>query len=410
MSRFTKLIPAILFCMSCLFIHAAPKVYSFTTSKSKVSFPFKVFNNILIVDVRVNKTKTLKFIFDSGCKSTIIIHPKWLDSFDIPYKQKVFFSGLGFKDSIETMKVDDGTLELGQLKGEHIPIFILSKDSLNLDHYLGTDVDGIFGAEIFEKYYLRVNYKTRLIELYNQRPDKKLKNSYQKMAVQMRKSKGYLSCMILNNKNELFMSELLLDTGSNIPVIIKNKEPADLHLDKYINAEIGEGLSGALYSKVSRIKRIYIDTLKLDSVIVAFNETPITFKDLDENTLDGNIGNDILNRLDMYFAYPENAIYFKPTQRIKEPFDFNISNIILLENKSKNNGFIIKSIAGDSPPLLAGLLKGDEIIKIDRYKCSDINIEDALLLLNKRIGKKITIQYQRNNVISKVTYKLVSII
>lgn len=410
MSRFTKLIPAVLFCMSCLFIHAAPKVYSFTTSKSKVSFPFKVFNNILIVDVRVNKTKTLKFIFDSGCKSTIIIHPKWLDSFDIPYKQKVYFSGLGFKDSIETMKVDDGTLELGQLKGEHIPVFILSKDSLNLDHYLGTDVDGIFGAEIFEKYYVRVNYKTRLIELYNQRPDKKLKNSYQKMAVQMRKSKGYLSCMILNNKNELFMSELLLDTGSNIPVIIKNKEPADLHLDKYINAEIGEGLSGALYSKVSRIKRIFIDTLKLDSVIVAFNETPITFKDVDENTLDGNIGNDILNRLDMYFAYPENAIYFKPTQRIKEPFDFNISNIILLENKSKNNGFTIKSIAGNSPPLLAGLQKGDEIIKIDRYKCSDINIEDALLLLNKRIGKKITIQYLRNNVISKVTYKLVSII
>ena len=161
---------------------------------------------------------------------------------------------------------------------------------------------------------------------------------------------------------------------------------------------------------MSRIKRIFIDTLKLDSVIVAFNETPITFKDVDENMLDGNIGNDILNRLDMYFAYPENAIYFKPTQRIKEPFDFNISNIILLENKSKNNGFIIKSIAGDSPPLLAGLQKGDEIIKIDRYKCSDINIEDALLLLNKRIGKKITIQYQRNNVISKVTYKLVSII
>ena len=386
--------------MCCLFTHAAPKVYSFTTSKSKVSFPFKVLND----------TRTLKFIFDSGCISTIIIHPKWLDSFDIPYKQKVYFSGLGFKDSIETMKVDDGTLELGQLKGEHIPVFILSKDSLNLDHYLGTDVDGIFGAEIFEKYYVRVNYKTRLIELYNQRPDKKLKNSYQKMAVQMRKSKGYLSCMILNNKNELFMSELLLDTGSNIPVIIKNKEPADLHLDKYINAEIGEGLSGALYSKVSRIKRIFIDTLKLDSVIVAFNETPITFKDVDENMLDGNIGNDILNRLDMYFAYPENAIYFKPTQRIKEPFDFNISNIILLENKSKNNGFIIKSIAGDSPPLLAGLQKGDEIIKIDRYKCSDINIEDALLLLNKRIGKKITIQYQRNNVISKVTYKLVSII
>ncbi len=410
MSYFTKSIVIVLFSFLCLSAKAEPRSYTFNTQKSKITIPFKVFNSIIIVDVKVNKSKILKFIFDSGCKSTIIIHPKWLDSFDIPYKQKVYFSGLGFKDSVETMKIDNGILEIDQLKGEHIPIYILSKDSLNLDHYLGTDVDGLFGADIFEKYYVHVNYKTRLIEIYNQRPAKKLSASFEKMPVQMRKSKGYLSCMVMNNKNELFMSELLLDTGSNIPVIIKNREPGDLHLDKYIDAEIGEGLSGPMYSRVSRIKRIYIDTLKLDSVIVAFNETPISFKEMDENTLDGNIGNDILNRLDIYFAYPENAIYFRPTSKIREPFDFNISNIILLENKSKHGGFIVKSIASDSPPLLAGLQKGDEIIKIDRNNADEMNLEDALSLLNKRIGKKITIQYQRNNIKTKVTYKLISII
>lgn len=334
----------------------------------------------------------------------------WLDSFTIPYHQKVYFSGLGFNDSIETVKIDDGKLQLGQITGEHIPIFILSKDSLSLDHYLGTDVDGIFGAEIFEKYYIRVNYKSRLIEIYDKKPVKKIKASYNKLPVVMRKSKGYVSCMVQNHKNDFYLSELLLDTGSNIPVIIKNKEPADLNIDYYIDAEIGEGLSGPMYSRVSRLKRLFLDTLKLDSIVVAFNETPITFKELDENTLDGNIGNDILNRLDLFFAFPENAIYFKPTSRIKEPFDFNVSNIILLENKSKNGGFIVKSVAGDSPPLLAGLQKGDEILKIDRYDCADLRIEDALSLLNKRIGKKIILHYKRNNVVTKITYKLVSII
>lgn len=410
MSYFTKLILAGLFSIVCLFAKAAPKNYYFDSKRSNISLPFKLFNNIIIVDVKVNKSKTLKFIFDSGCKSTIIIHPKWLDSFDIPYKQKVYFSGLGFQDSIETMKMEDGFLEMGQLIGEHIPVYILSKDSLNLDHYLGTDVDGIFGAEIFEKYFVHVNYKSRMVELFNKRPSKKLSASFAKLPVQMRKSKGYLSCMMMNSKNEIFMSELLLDTGSNIPVIIKNKNPVDLNLGKYIDAEIGEGLAGPMYSSVSRIKRVFIDTIKLDSVIIAFNETPITFREVNENTLDGNIGNDILNRLDMYFAFPENAIYIKPTYHIREPFDFNISNIILLENKSRNGGFIIKSIAGDSPPLLAGLQKGDEILKIDRYKCEDIDLDDALALLNKRLGKKITIQFQRNNIITKVTYKLVSII
>jgi hypothetical protein len=405
-----KYVAITVLCLGSFITKAAPKVYSYNSTKSKITVPFRLFNNIIIVDVKVNDTRTLKFIFDSGCKSTIIIHPMWLDSFTIPYHQKVYFSGLGFNDSIETVKIDDGKLQLGQITGEHIPIFILSKDSLSLDHYLGTDVDGIFGAEIFEKYYIRVNYKSRLIEIYDKKPVKKIKASYNKLPVVMRKSKGYVSCMVQNHKNDFYLSELLLDTGSNIPVIIKNKEPADLNIDYYIDAEIGEGLSGPMYSRVSRLKRLFLDTLKLDSIVVAFNETPITFKELDENTLDGNIGNDILNRLDLFFAFPENAIYFKPTSRIKEPFDFNVSNIILLENKSKNGGFIVKSVAGDSPPLLAGLQKGDEILKIDRYDCADLRIEDALSLLNKRIGKKIILHYKRNNVVTKITYKLVSII
>ena len=405
-----KYVAITVLCLGSFITKAAPKVYSYNSTKSKITVPFRLFNNIIIVDLKVNDTRTLKFIFDSGCKSTIIIHPMWLDSFTIPYHQKVYFSGLGFNDSIETVKIDDGKLQLGQITGEHIPIFILSKDSLSLDHYLGTDVDGIFGAEIFEKYYIRVNYKSRLIEIYDKKPVKKIKASYNKLPVVMRKSKGYVSCMVQNHKNDFYLSELWLDTGSNIPVIIKNKEPADLNIDYYIDAEIGEGLSGPMYSRVSRLKRLFLDTLKLDSIVVAFNETPITFKELDENTLDGNIGNDILNRLDLFFAFPENAIYFKPTSRIKEPFDFNVSNIILLENKSKNGGFIVKSVAGDSPPLLAGLQKGDEILKIDRYDCADLRIEDALSLLNKRIGKKIILHYKRNNVVTKITYKLVSII
>src|SRR4051812_6079942 len=89
-------------------LQAEPKLYSFDTKKTEVTFPFKLFNNLIVVDVRINDSRTLKFIFDSGCKSTIIIHPKWLDSFDIPYHQKVYFSGLGYKDSVETLKLDNG--------------------------------------------------------------------------------------------------------------------------------------------------------------------------------------------------------------------------------------------------------------------------------------------------------------
>jgi hypothetical protein len=409
-SRTKEILLSCCFCMFSTILLAAEKEYSITSSKQKTAFPFKVFNNILIVDVRVNGKDSLKFIFDSGCKSTIIIHPKWLNSFEIPYKQKVYFSGLGYKDSIETMKIDDGTLELGTMKAAHIPIYILSKDTLNIENYLGTDVDGIFGAEVFEQFYVHINYKTRQIELYNKLPVKKIDETYRRMNVEIRKSKAYLSCMIMNNKNEHYLSELLLDTGANIPVIIKNADPADINISNYIDAEIGEGLSGSMYSKICRIRRLYLDGFKLDSVVTAFSETPITLKEVNENTLDGNIGNDILNRFDVYYAFPDKHVYFKPLKNIGKPFEFNVSNIILLENKSRNDGFIVKSVAGNSPPLLAGLQEGDEIIKIDAHRCAHLSLEDALSLLNRRIGKKINLQFIRNNQLMKIDYIITSII
>lgn len=398
----------IVFFSSVLF--AAEKDYSIITSKQKTTFPFKVFNNILIVDVKVNQKDTLKFIFDSGCKSTIIIHPKWLRVFEVPYKQKVYFNGLGYKDSIETMKIDNGVLELGNLKATNIPIYILSKDTLNIENYLGTEVDGIFGAEIFEKFFVHINYKSKEIELYNKLPLKKIDETYRKISVEIRKSKGYMSCMLVNNKNEHYLSELLLDTGANIPIIIKNVSPEEININNYIDAEIGEGLSGSMYSKICRIRRLYLDGFKLDSVVTAFSETPITLREMNENTLDGNIGNDILNRFDIFYAFPDNCIYVKPLKNINKPFEFNISNIILLENKTKNDGFIVKSIAGNSPPLLAGLKEGDEIIKIDANRCVHLTLENALSLLNRRIGKKIRIQFIRDNQLNKITYTINSII
>lgn len=403
--RILSIIILLLFCQQ---IQAAD--YTIENNKGKTQFPFRVFNNIIVVDVEVNQDKTLQFIFDSGCKSTIIIHPMWVDSFTIPIYQKVYFIGLGIKDSVETIKINENTLKIGQLTASKIPMYIFSKDSINLEKYLGINVDGIFGAEIFERFYVHINYKTKYIELYEKKPVKKINKTFTKIPVTIRKSKGYTNCIFMNNVGNMYASELLFDTGANLPLIVKNINPNDVGIYKYIEAEIGEGLSGAMYSKIGRMDCLFIDTFKLSKVIAAFSETPITPKELNKNEIDGNIGNDILTRFDTYFAYPENAVYWKPNKMYRDDFEFNISNIILLENKTRNNGFIVKSIASQSAPEIAGLQAGDEILKIDNFKSSELKIEDALSLLNKRIGKKINLVFERNKIRYKISYKLTSII
>ncbi len=380
------------------------------TKKHKTSIPFELYNNIMVVKMEINKSKTLRFIFDSGCRSNIVLHPKWIDSLLISSNEKVFFSGLGLKDTIETLKAENCRLQLSALEYNDASVYFLNKDTLDLENYLGTSIDGIFGAEIFSKYVVHVNYKRRMIELYETLPSSKIKANFKKVPLKIKMSKGYYTCIIMSPSGELYESELLLDTGANLPILIKNVLPEELGIKDYKEIEIGEGLSGPLISKVSRTKTLFFDTLRFEQPVTCFSETPLYLKESNDAVLNGNIGNDILSRLDIYFAYPEQCLYYRTQKNTHEPFYFNISNIILLQYKTGNGGYIVKNIIEKSAPAEMGLAIGDEILEINGIKTDKMEMSEALYLLNRKIGKKITIKFRHQNETKKIAYKLQSII
>lgn len=405
------------FCLSYLicvvFVCLTIQLQAETTIKNKkhkTSIPFELYNNIIVVKMEINKSKTLRFIFDSGCRSNIILHPKWIDSLQIFSEEKVYFSGLGLKDTIETIKAENCRLQLSALEDDQAYIYFLNKDTLDLENYLGTSIDGIFGAEIFNKYYVHVNLKKRVIELAESPPSTKIKANFKKVPLKIKMSKGYYTCIIMSPNGELYESELLLDTGANLPILIKNVSPEELGILSYKEIEIGEGLAGSLVSKVSRTKTLFFDTLRFEQPVTCFSETPLYLKESNDAVLNGNIGNDILNRLDIYYAYPDQCLYYKTQKNTHEPFYFNISNIILLQYKTGNGGYIVKNIVENSVPAEMGLAIGDEILEINGIRTDKMQMSEALYLLNRKIGKKICILFRHQNDTKKICYKLQSII
>ncbi len=369
--------------------------YSITNNKNTCYIPFKTFNDLIIVELTINNQRPLKFIFDSGCKNAIIIKPSLVDSFATKQNTRLYFSGMGSNDSVEVVKYNNCTIKLGTITGKNLSVYNLSEDYLNFESYLGVDVDGIFGAELFEKFYVHINYKTHFLELSKQKP-KKL-STFQQLNVSVRGSKGYLKSFITSHEGHTFLIDLLLDTGANLPLIIKNEDPELLEVNHYIEAEVGEGLSGSIYAKVGRVQHLFISAFRFDSIVCAFHENAAYAKELDPNMINGNIGNELLNRFDIYFAYPDSCIYIRPLSTISKPFEFHLINIILNEDKTKEGYFVIKSVATNTAPYDAGLRDEDKIVAIDRYDSDDLKLEDAINLLNKRIGKKIKIKYIRDN-------------
>lgn len=369
--------------------------YAILNGRNSCQVPFKTYNDLIVVELKINGQRPLQFIFDSGCKNTIIIKPTLIDSFSTSQFNRLYFSGLGSNDSVEVHKFSGCSLELGEIRGSNLPVFNLREDFLNFENYLGIDVDGIFGAELFEQFYIHINYKSHLIE-FSRNPPKKI-SAHQRVPVEIRGSKGYVQSLIKTRSGSVRLIDLLLDTGANIPLIIKNQDPAMLDVERYTEAEVGEGLSGAIYAKVGRVQQLFFGTYHFDTIICAFHENAAYVKDERAGFISGNIGNELLNRFDTHFAFPDSCIYIRPLSNLSKPFDFHLINVILYEQRTDEGLFVIKSVASDSAPLLAGLQPGDVITAINRYNSRDLTLEDALSLLNKRIGKQITIKYIRDN-------------
>ena len=77
--------------------------YSINNDRNSCQLPFKTYNDLIVVELTINGQRPLKFIFDSGCKNTIVIKPTLLDSFSTKQSSRLYFSGLGSLDSVEVI-------------------------------------------------------------------------------------------------------------------------------------------------------------------------------------------------------------------------------------------------------------------------------------------------------------------
>jgi len=414
-------------------------------NKKRDKIPFKVVNNLPIVQLEINGTP-LSFILDTGVKSTILFSLEEADSLQLRNTTPVMLQGLGTGGAVEALKSLNNKVKVGNAIDNDHNLYIIFDSTLNFSPRMGIPVHGILGNDFFQNFIVKINYTAEVITIYD--PKKyRLKpcGKCEDLPLNFVKGKPYISLQITSeNTNEEVT--LLVDSGSSDVMWLFDSENFIKESPKnYYKDFLGLGLSGNIFGKRTRIPGLSVGRFSLTEVNTSFPEEEAILKARYYEERDGSLGGGFLTRFTVTFDYGNKMVRFKKNRNFKEPFNYNMSGLTLEHagvelvkeerqapvntNRANQNEsltfnsisvttevhfslvpkYVVADVREGSPAALAGVEKGDEVITINGKPCYQYKLYELIEMFSSDEGRRIAMEVKRGEYINKVRFYLKSV-
>lgn len=305
------LVITLAFILSC-----PPGMHENRSAQDKISeIPFKIERNKIILPVRVNNSRELKVILDTGMhfKGLLLYNTGLNDSIILENAIEVLVPGAGSDSGSPALMTDSGTFNVGNIEFIDQRIIILQNDRMK-----GFPSDGVTGYSLFGDYGVEVNYDKMLITLHKS-TQFVIDSFWEWLPLTFKDNMiPWIEAAVDINGNAEIPVSLYIDLASSeaLELLIRNAVKYELpqELEDYY---LGRGLSGDIYGQKGRIFSFKIGSFYLKDVITAFAPAEVRSK---QEGADGVLGNNALRRFNVIFDYQKGFLYIKPNSYFTEPF------------------------------------------------------------------------------------------
>ncbi|WP_175335433.1 aspartyl protease family protein [Polaribacter reichenbachii] len=411
--------------------------------QKKQQISFKLINNLIVIPLEINGKK-LSFILDSGVSKTILFNITKNDSIGLNNVEKVELLGLGNGESVNALLSKNNKVSVKNLVNYNETLYVILKDYFDLSSKMGITIHGILGYDLLKNFIVKINYKHKKIEFYNPKKYKYRKcKKCEVFPLQFYRKKPYINVQLqLDTDNkELVDVKLLIDSGGSDAIWLFEDTNEKIKTPKlFFNDILGEGLSGPILGKRSRISKIKLKSFELENPTVSFLDSLSTSNARKFKGRNGSIGAGILKRFVVWFDYPNKQITLKKNGSFTKDFNYNMSGLDIVysgkqlvrqekltrnidgynQNVRTNNSvsfitsfsyrfrpsFKIKHVVPESPAAKAGLLKDDVILKINGIPSHSFTLSKINQIFQERDQKKIRILVDRNGQKIKFEFRL----
>lgn len=398
----------IIFLILLLLLNIPAKAqYGFEFEKKnlkKVYVPFELYNNLIVVPVQLNDKLPMKFIVDTGIRTTILTEKIMSDALALTLNRKIILKGPGEQQIIAAHVANNITIKIPGVVGRGQALLVLEEDFLQLRNYLGVEVHGIIGYELFSRFVVEIDYNNHMLILHQSQSFEPKKN-FERFPLTIEDTKPYIVTQIkINGKTS--QSKLMIDTGASHALLLEEDEEKDIIIPKRnIEANIGRGLGGPIRGRLARIDQIKIGDYVLKGVISSFPEEG-QYLDTVFFNRHGTLGGELLSRFRVVFDYSSENIYLKKTSGFRNKFEHDMSGIEMMAEGNNLKLFKIINVRDESPAFKAGVRSGDTLLFLNGVKSENLKLNQIYRLFHSKPGKKIRMVISRDGIERKVTYRL----
>lgn len=246
---------------------------------------------------------------------------------------------------------------------------------LQLKPILGDFSDGIIGLEYFAESVFELNYSQEYVILHQNDQSLNL-NDYHKIELEKIGNRLFIPLSVQIDSAIKIEGRFQLDFGSGGTVTMTSSIAEKYNLEEVIKEKVAYftkygGVGGESSSFEFLSSSVSIGAFDFDSVVLEYSVDKSGALASNEHL--GLLGNGILERFDVLIDFMEPALYLKPNEEYKDPFEFSSLGFSYVDRNQSMKSWIVTGLYKESHAEKSGLQIDDRIISVNHIPISEID-------------------------------------
>lgn len=343
--------------------------YRFTSGNSSLGIPFELSSNLMILQVRVNRSRPLHFIFDTGA-SISVIDPQSAKALRLRAKGKLELEATGGF-------VQSGLIHPVSLSIPGVTVFNQTLATVDLDvvaPLFGYKIDGIIGHDFINNFVVEIDYAAGLMNLYETQ-SYTYSGTGESIPIELIEKTPFARGRIVLNGREAIDGKFEVDTGGNgilsLNTPFVNKHKMLETLTNQAQSKLG-GAGGSSAAVKAHVKAVELGSLVIKNPLVVFAQGTEGNEGSTES--DGELGGGFFNQFKMILDYSRSRMILERNQKLATGRD--LSGLEIVAEPPRFRTYVVNSVEANSPASAAGVQEEDTIIAVDGRPTARLTLKE----------------------------------
>jgi len=355
---------------------AQSPAYRFTAGQSSVRVPIELANDFIVLKVRVNRSRPLHFIFDTGA-SISVIDPQTAKALGLRAKGKLKLGATG--GSVQSGLIGPVSLSLAG-----VTVFKQPLATIDLDAFaplFGYKIDGIIGYDFINNFVVEIDFAAGLMSLY-ETGSYKYAGAGESIPIELVEKTPFVHVRIGLNEREPIVGKFEVDSGAtgilslNTPFVNKHKMLGTL--TTHAQSKLG-GAGGSAEAVKAHVSTVELGSLVVKNPLVVFAQGTEGSESSAE--YDGELGAGFLSQFKTILDYSRSQMILERSQIVSTTRD--LSGLDIVAEPPRFRTYVVNSVAADSPAAVVGVQEEDTIVAVDGQPTARLTLKELRRLFTQ---------------------------